>query len=56
MIQAKNASDSLKMKLLLLKRPTFFPTPCNPVEVDSLSEAGTNFYDKIQCYTVLGRS
>ena len=38
-----------------LKRPSFFSTPCGPVELDSLSEAGTKFYDKIQCNSVLGR-
>ena len=37
------------------KRPTFFSTPCGPVELDSLSEAGTNFYDEIQRSSVLGR-
>ena len=45
----------LLMKLLLLKRPTFFSTPCGPVKVDSLSEAGTNIYGKIQCSSVLER-
>ena len=49
----------MKKRMLYLMQaktaPTSISTPCGPVEVDSLSEAGTNFYDKIQCSTVLGR-
>ena len=46
-MQAKTASDSLSLNEIIFTHKTnFLLDPRGPVKVDSLSEAGTNLYDK----------